>query len=112
MEQTSIINRLGDSLEGSVLQYNENANIDKSERIVSVGTGAFIGLKGVTNIFSNPMIALTELGIGGLLLYRGVTGYCPLTAMANADRVPVSGREAASTTAVTDAARVDPEIAY
>jgi hypothetical protein len=72
----SIISNLTNSLEGSVLQYNENANVGKTERIISVGTGAFIALKGITNLFSSPLLALAELTIGGGLLYRGVTGYC------------------------------------
>ena len=72
----SIIGNLANSLEGSVLQHNGNANVGKTERIISVGTGAFIALKGITNLFSSPLLALSELAIGGGLLYRGVTGYC------------------------------------
>ncbi len=74
----SIISNLTNSLEGSVLQYNENPNVGKTERIISVGTGAFIALKGITNLFSSPLLALTELTIGGGLLYRGITGYCSI----------------------------------
>jgi len=76
--ENSIINRITDSLDGSVLQQSENANVGKSERIVSLGAGAFIALKGITNVFSHPLLALTELGLGGALLYRGFTGYCPV----------------------------------
>lgn len=72
----SIMNRVSEVLNTSILQHNPDANIDKSERLVSVGTGAFITLKGLTNLFSHPYLAVTELGIGGALLYRGVTGYC------------------------------------
>jgi uncharacterized membrane protein len=74
----SMMNRLGNTLEGSLMQHNDHANVGKSERVVSLGTGAFIALKGITNLFSHPMIALTELGVGGALLYRGVTGNCPI----------------------------------
>ncbi|MEJ6980778.1 DUF2892 domain-containing protein [Pedobacter sp. P351] len=76
--ENSIINRLSDTLNSSILQENENANVGTSERIISVGAGAFIALKGISNIFSHPLLALTELGSGGLLLYRGLTGYCPV----------------------------------
>ena len=72
--ENSIINKLSDTLNSSVLQEN----VGKSERIVSIGSGAFITLKGITNIFSHPYLALTELGLGGVLLYRGLTGYCPI----------------------------------
>jgi hypothetical protein len=76
--ENSIIDRLTDTLNSSILQENENANVGKSERIISVGAGAFIALKGITNVFSHPFLALTELGLGGALLYRGLTGYCPV----------------------------------
>ena len=61
--ENSIINNLTDTLNHSILQENANANVGKSERIVSVGAGAFIALKGITNVFSHPLIALTELGL-------------------------------------------------
>lgn len=79
--ENSMMNKMGNTLEGSLMQYNPDANVSKSERYLSLGTGAFIALKGISNIFSHPLIALTELGIGGSLLYRGVTGYCPMKAM-------------------------------
>ena len=113
MDSTSMINQIGDSLEGSLLQPNDSANIEKSERLVSVGAGAFIGLKGISNVFSNPLLAIVELGIGGALLYRGVTGYCPVKAMATEDmnsmRI-VEGMDTPSASEVND--RIDPEIAY
>ena len=79
--ENSMMNKIGNTLEGSLMQYNPDANVSMSERYLSLGTGAFITLKGITNIFSHPLIALTELGLGGALMYRGVTGYCPVKAM-------------------------------
>ena len=76
--ENSIINRVSDTLNNSILQENENANVGQSERIISVGAGAFIALKGITNVFSHPFLAITELGLGSALLYRGLTGYCPV----------------------------------
>jgi hypothetical protein len=71
----SMINNVGNNLKNSLLQDNPNANIEMSERIVSLGTGAFLALKGGSNLFSHPFIALLELAIGGSLLYRAITGY-------------------------------------
>lgn len=96
--ENSIINNLTDTLNGSFLQESDNANVGKSERIISIGAGAFIALKGITNIFSHPFLALTELGVGGALLYRGITGYCPVkerldeqdTSYISSPTVPVS----------------------
>lgn len=75
------INKLKDTLEDSLLQPNVNANIDKSERIISLVTGAFIFSKGIGNLFSHPLLALSEAGIGAFLLQRGVTGHCMLKEM-------------------------------
>lgn len=87
-----IIDNLKDTFKGPVLRENPNANVTKSERILSVGTGAFILFKGLTNIFSHPIIALGEVAIGGSLLQRGMTGYCPVKAMLEekaAEPIPV-----------------------
>lgn len=76
--ENSVINRVTDTINSSVLQENANANVGQTERIISVGAGAFIALKGITNVFSHPFLAITELGLGSALLYRGLTGYCPV----------------------------------
>lgn len=76
-----VIDTLKDTFKGPLLKENENANVGKSERILSVATGAFILFQGITNIFSHPLIALGEVAIGGSLIQRGVTGYCPVKAM-------------------------------
>ena len=117
MNNTAMINKLGDSLEDSLMQHNDFANIGKSERMISLGAGAFIGMKGLTNIFSHPLLALTELGIGGALLYRGVTGYCHLTAMAQEETrsqtMPATNTMEMGNTAPTSVTeRIDPDVAY
>ena len=76
--ENSVVNTISDTLNSSFLQENANANVGQTERMISVGAGAFIALKGLTNIFSHPLLALTELGIGGALLHRGLTGYCAI----------------------------------
>ncbi len=84
-----VIDTLKDTFKGPLLKENENANVSKSERILSVATGAFILFKGLTNIFSHPVLALGEVAIGGSLLRRGVTGYCPVKAIID-DQEPES----------------------
>lgn len=66
------------NITSSMIQDNPMANVEMFERYVSLGTGAFITLKGVTNIFAHPWIAMTEFAVGGTLLYRGITGNCPV----------------------------------
>lgn len=75
-----IIDTLKESFNGPLLQDNPDANVSKSERIISLGTGAFILFNGITNIFSHPLLSLGKIMIGGSLLQRGLTGYCPLKA--------------------------------
>ncbi len=54
-------------------------NIGLSERIISVTAGAFILYNGVAGIFKRkPVKSLTEILMGGGLIYRGAVGYCPL----------------------------------
>ncbi|HEY0669175.1 MAG TPA: SRPBCC family protein [Sphingobacteriaceae bacterium] len=71
---TSDLNTLKDK----VWQENENANVNTAERIISIAAGAFIFYKAVANLAKHPFIALQEAGVGGLLLYRGATGVCPV----------------------------------
>ncbi|MXV51321.1 DUF2892 domain-containing protein [Pedobacter sp. HMF7647] len=75
---TNEISRLAENIKDSWAHPNDNANIEQSERIVSVAAGAFIFIKGITNLFSHPILALGEVAVGGGLVYRGITGYCPV----------------------------------
>lgn len=85
-----IIDTLKESMNGPLLQDNPDANVGKSERIISLGTGAFILFNGITNIFSHPLLSLGKIMIGGSLLQRGLTGYCPLkSAMEDSFETPV-----------------------
>jgi hypothetical protein len=68
----NIIEQLSDLLN------NPEPNIAQSERMISTGAGAFVLYTGVTKIFQSPLTALAEISIGGLLLYRGVSGHCPI----------------------------------
>jgi hypothetical protein len=68
----------GTAIKETLLPENPNANVGKTDRIISIGTGAYIFFKGVTNLFSSPVLALTEVGIGAALLHRGITGNCSI----------------------------------
>lgn len=58
--------------DGSVL------NVGQTERLVSVGLGAFLLSSGFNNLFSHPLKGLIRTVLGGALLYRGATGHCPV----------------------------------
>ena len=53
-------------------------NVGQTERMVSVGLGAFLLSSGLNNLTSHPIRGLVRTIIGGALLYRGVSGNCPM----------------------------------
>lgn len=55
-------------------------NVSQNERMISVGLGAFLLSSGLNNLFSHPIKGLLRTAIGGALLYRGVSGHCPMYA--------------------------------
>lgn len=74
----TISQKLTDAVKGPLLQENENANVNMPERILSLVAGAVITYKGISQITKHPLIALQEAMVGGVLLYRGATGFCPI----------------------------------
>ncbi|WP_257670037.1 YgaP family membrane protein [Parapedobacter tibetensis] len=67
-----------DDVKARLKEANENRNIAKSERILSVGAGAFVLYTGITRMFKTPLSSLAEVAIGSFLILRGATGYCPV----------------------------------
>jgi hypothetical protein len=57
---------------------SKKANINETEKNISLVAGSFILWKSLKNIFSHPTLAIYGLVLGGALVYRGTTGYCPL----------------------------------
>ncbi|MDB5119200.1 MAG: hypothetical protein JWN56_418 [Sphingobacteriales bacterium] len=55
-------------------------NINWPERIFSITTGARIAAGGLSRLTKNPLTGLIITAAGGYLLYRGLTGNCPLYA--------------------------------
>lgn len=53
-------------------------NVGQNERILSAALGAFVLSSGINNLFSSPINSLIKTAIGGILLYRGVSGNCPV----------------------------------
>jgi hypothetical protein len=76
---TDTIEELKDTLEETFLKETLYTNLGKTERVLSLATGAYIMFKGIKNVFSHPLIATTELVVGFGLLQRGMSGYCAIT---------------------------------
>lgn len=74
-ENTGINDRLHgrDELSSSSMS---SKNMDLPERLISAGAGALITLSAITKLFKNPVLALTQIGVGAMLLDRGISGYC------------------------------------
>jgi uncharacterized membrane protein len=53
-------------------------NVGYNERIASAALGAFMLSSGINNLFRHPISALVKTGLGGWLLYRGISGNCPV----------------------------------
>lgn len=76
---TEKIEEVKHSLEDTLLSEDIFTNISKTERLLSMASGSYVFLKGLSNIFSSPLLATTELIVGFGLLQRGVTGHCAIT---------------------------------
>jgi len=68
-------------------------NVSRSERWLSGAAGTYLLYKGLTSLFSHPVIALTGAAIGAGLLYRGVTGYCPMRDLAEQQKADLTPDE-------------------
>lgn len=55
-------------------------NVGQNERMISVGLGAFLLSSGFNNLTRHPIKGLIRTLIGAGLLYRGVSGHCPVYA--------------------------------
>lgn len=63
------------------------SNLAFSERLICVGTGAYMIFNGLGKLFKRPLSAVSEVAIGGALLYRGGTGYCAIKGYCEKDDV-------------------------
>ncbi|ACU63688.1 SRPBCC family protein [Chitinophaga pinensis] len=57
-------------------------NVSRQGRIASVVGGALLTASGINNITKHPFRSLLRLIAGGYLLYRGISGNCPVSAYA------------------------------
>ncbi|MVT10492.1 SRPBCC family protein [Chitinophaga tropicalis] len=57
-------------------------NVSKQGRIASIVSGALLTTSGINNVTRHPIRSLFRLVAGGYLLYRGISGNCPLSAYA------------------------------
>ena len=53
-------------------------NIDQGERIISLLAGSWLLYKSLKKIGKHPFLGFQGAAAGGLMLYRGATGICPI----------------------------------
>lgn len=63
---------------GAGLNNNISTNVAWPERYVSILAGITLFSSGIKKIVKNPVKNLVKTAAGGYLLYRGLTGHCPL----------------------------------
>ncbi|ADY53028.1 hypothetical protein Pedsa_2483 [Pseudopedobacter saltans DSM 12145] len=74
----NLIRSTKELLEELGMKESHYTNLGKTERVLSIATGSYFALKGITNIFSHPFIAATSLMLACGLIGRGTSGYCPI----------------------------------
>lgn len=60
------------------LEGSNVVNVAQNERLISAALGAFLLSSGLNNLTKHPIGALVKTALGGLLLYRGASGHCPV----------------------------------
>ena len=53
-------------------------NVGQGERIASAAIGAWMLSSSLNNLTKHPINSIVKFAIGGVLLYRGVSGHCPI----------------------------------
>jgi uncharacterized membrane protein len=82
LQNRNMKNELNNNIINSLKQLSftptGKENIDQGERIISVLAGSWLFYKSLKNIGKHPFLALQGAAAGGLMLYRGATGICPV----------------------------------
>ena len=55
--------------------WDSVVNVGDVERLASLAGGGWLAL---TGLFRSGLVGLMKVGLGGYLVYRGTTGYCPV----------------------------------
>lgn len=74
-----------DDPENNHTVYDSDINVNNTERIISATGGAALFYSGLKNLKSSPVSGFIALAAGGLLLFRGATGHCPVYKRLNTD---------------------------
>lgn len=76
--KNELSNQIIDRITSLGLETTGKENIDQGERIVSLLAGTWLVYKSIKKIGKHPFLGLQGVAAGGLMLYRGATGVCPI----------------------------------
>jgi len=76
--KNEISNQILQRLTNYGLATTGKQNIDQGERIISLLAGSWLLYKSLQKIGKHPLLGLQGAAAGGLMLYRGATGVCPV----------------------------------
>lgn len=78
MDAAQITTKITNTIKKIDFSETEGQNIDQGERFVSLLGGSYLLYKSLKNISSHPLVGIQGALASGLLIYRGITGVCPL----------------------------------
>lgn len=76
------LNGHGEPRATALYEHSNVLNVSKPGRIASIVGGAMMTTNAISNVSKHPIRSLIRLIAGGYLLYRGISGNCPISAMA------------------------------
>lgn len=83
--KNELSNQIMERLTTFGLNTTGKENIDQGERVVSLLAGSWLLYKSLKKIGKHPFLGLQGAAAGGLMLYRGATGVCPIYKQLNKD---------------------------
>lgn len=76
--KNELSNQITDRLGSFGLSTTGKENIDQGERVVSLLAGTWLLYKSLKKIGRHPLLGIQGVAAGGMMLYRGATGVCPV----------------------------------
>ncbi|SEV91331.1 Uncharacterized membrane protein [Chitinophaga sp. YR573] len=87
MSTYSSLNGHGEPRATALYEKSNILNVSKPGRIASIVSGAMLTTSAISNVDKHPFRSLLRLITGGYLLYRGISGNCPVSAAASGKRL-------------------------
>jgi uncharacterized membrane protein len=80
MSKYNSLNGHGEPRATALYESSNVLNVSKQGRVASIVSGALLTTSAINNVDKHPIRSLFRLIAGGYLLYRGISGNCPVSA--------------------------------